>query len=53
MDEVRTAYAGANPGELLAIFGSTGRLEIALNMGSAAAVLRVGRGAIVMIEGRG
>ena len=53
IEEVRTAYAGADPGELLAIFGSTGRLEIALNMGSAAAVLQVGRGAIAMIEGRG
>ncbi len=52
MEEVRTAYAGASPGELLALFGSTGRLEIALNMGSAADCLGVGRGAIVMVEGR-
>jgi len=52
VDEIRAAYAGAAPGELLAIFGSTGRLEIAVNMGSAAVCLGVGRGAIVMIEGR-
>ena len=53
MEEIRTAYAGVAPGDLLAIFGSAGRLEIALNLGSAAACLGVGRGAIVMIEGRG
>jgi S-adenosylmethionine hydrolase len=53
VDEVRTAYAGAAPGELLAIFGSTGRLEIALNMGSAADCLGLGRHAVVMVEPRG
>ena len=52
IEEVRTAYAGANPGDLIALFGSTGRLEIALNMGSAASCLGLGTGAIIMIEGR-
>jgi len=45
-------YAGAHPGELIALFGSTGRLEIAVSMGSAAECLGVGRGAIVLVEGR-
>jgi len=53
IDGIRAAYAGANPGDLLALFGSSGRLEIALNLGSAAACLGIGVGAIVMIEGRG
>ena len=53
IEEIRTAYAGVDPGDLLALFGSSGRLEIALNLGSAAVCLRVGVGAIVMIEGRG
>jgi S-adenosylmethionine hydrolase len=53
IEEVRVAYAGANPGDLLAIFGSTGQLEIALNLGSASDCLGVGVGAIVMIEARG
>jgi S-adenosylmethionine hydrolase len=53
IEEIRLAYAGAQPGELLAIFGSTGRLEIAMNLGSAARCLGVGRDAILLIEGRG
>jgi len=52
IEEVRLAYAGAQPGELLALFASTGRLEIAVNMGSAARCLGVGRDAIVLVEGR-
>jgi S-adenosylmethionine hydrolase len=46
-------YAGAHPGEMLALIGSSGRLEIAVNMGSAAECLGVGRGALVLIEARG
>ncbi len=52
IEEIRVAYAGADPGELLALFGSAGRLEIALNLGSAAACLGVGTGAVVMVETR-
>lgn len=53
IEEVRTAYAGAAASELLAIFGSAGRLEIALNLGNAADCLGVGRGAVVVIAERG
>jgi S-adenosylmethionine hydrolase len=52
IEEVRVAYAGASPGELLALVGSSGRLEIALNLGSAATCLGVGAGAVVMVESR-
>jgi S-adenosylmethionine hydrolase len=52
IEGIRLAYAGAHPGELLALFGSTGRLEIAVSLGSAAECLGVGRGAIVMVEAR-
>lgn len=50
--EVRRTYAGAERGQLLALVGSTGRLEIAVNMGSAADRLGVGRGAIIIVEGQ-
>ena len=52
IEEVRVTYAGVNPGDLIALFGSTGRLEVALNMGNAASCLGVGTGAIVIIESR-
>jgi len=52
IEEICLTYAGRQPSELLALFGSTGRLEIAVNMGSAAHVLNVGRGAVVMVEAR-
>jgi len=52
IEEIGLTYAGKQPGELLALFGSTGRLEIAVNLGSAAECLGVGRGAIVLIEGQ-
>lgn len=52
IEGLRTAYAGAQPGELIALFGSTGRLEIALNLGNAGEVLGLGRGAILVVEGR-
>jgi len=38
------SYAAAAPGEALAIFGSRGTLEIAVNQGSAAETLGCGRG---------
>jgi len=53
IDEIRMAYAGANPGELLAIYGSSGRMEVSLNLGSAAECLRLGTGAIVILEAHG
>jgi hypothetical protein len=42
-------YADAGEGELCALFGSTDRLEIALNQGSAADRLGVSRGAAVVV----
>ncbi len=39
--QLRRAYAGASPGELFAIWGSTGHLEISVNQASAAALLDV------------
>jgi S-adenosylmethionine hydrolase len=50
IEGISLTYAGAQPGEMLALFGSTGQLEIAVNMGSAAECLGVGRGGIVLIE---
>lgn len=52
IEEIRMAYAGADPGELLAIYGSSGRIEVSLNLGSAADCLGLGTGAIVMLEAR-
>lgn len=52
IEGIGLTYAGAQPGELIALFGSTGRLEIAVSMGSAAECLGVGREAIVLVEGR-
>jgi len=50
---LRTAYADATPGEVFAIVGSMGYLEIAANRTSAAQAVGVGKGAEVtlMIEG--
>jgi S-adenosylmethionine hydrolase len=47
---VRSTYGDAEPGELLAVVGSAGRLEIAINLGSAATVLGVGRGASLVVR---
>ncbi len=47
----RRAYADAAPGELLALIGSEGYLEIALRDGSAAACLGLGVGAPVEVWG--
>lgn len=47
---VRSAYAEAMPGELLAIFGSTGYLEISESMGDASVRLGMGVGGSVTIK---
>jgi S-adenosylmethionine hydrolase len=47
---LRTAFAEGAAGEVFAILGSTGLLEIATNRGSAARILNVGRGAEVRLE---
>jgi len=45
-----STFAEAYPGEFLAFEGSTGFIEIALNQGSAADKLNVGRGAEIEVE---
>jgi len=45
----RRTYGEARPGELLALVNSFNVLEIALRDGSAAAALRVGQGAPVLV----
>lgn len=44
VDGVLTSYAGAEPGQALAIFGSSGFLELAVNRGSAACAFSAQRG---------
>ncbi len=51
VEGVRGAYGEVAPGELLAVVGSAGCLELAVNMGSAAAELRLGRGAALTVRG--
>ena len=48
--EVRRAYADVRAGELTALVGSLGFVEIAVRDGSAAATLEVGRGAPVLLH---
>lgn len=43
-------FAQAAPGEVLAIIGSSGNLEICVNKGSAAKTLNLGRGAEVTVQ---
>ena len=45
-----STYADAAPGELCALVGSSERLEIAVNGGSAAVMLGLGRGAVVQVR---
>jgi S-adenosylmethionine hydrolase len=46
---VVSTYSDVPHGELCALFGSTGHLEVAANGASAAAALSVGRGAVVRV----
>ena len=46
------SFSEAGPGELFAIEGSTGYIELALNQGSAAERLQVQRGAEIEVENR-
>ncbi len=50
IDGVSTAYASAQPGELLALVESSGHIEIAVREGSAAQTLAAGRGAPVTLR---
>jgi S-adenosyl-L-methionine hydrolase (adenosine-forming) len=47
---LRRAYADAAPGELVALVGSSGLVEIALREGNAAAMLALRRGAPVLLH---
>lgn len=49
ISEFRQTYAGANRGELFAIIGSMGFLEIAVDQGSAAELLRVSVGDLIEV----
>ena len=49
---VSATYGEGEPGALMALVGSTERLEIAVNGGSAASVLGLGRGAVVSVRVR-
>ncbi len=50
ISDIRTSYAGAPQGQLFAIFGSMGRLEISANQSSAAALLGVKPGTVVEVR---
>lgn len=47
---VHTTYADVKPGEVVAVIGSTGMLEIAVNQGNAAAHLRAAPGTIIVVR---
>ena len=51
LGEIRRTYAETEPGEPLAFFGSSGRLEIAVRGGSAAERLGLTRGDAMLLEG--
>ena len=50
ISRVVATYAEAPAGELCALFGSTDHLEIAVNAGDAAALLKLSRGAAVVVR---
>jgi S-adenosyl-L-methionine hydrolase (adenosine-forming) len=50
IQHVVATYAETRPGELCALVGSSGRLEIAVNGGSAAEALGLARGALVQLR---
>ena len=47
---LHTTYGDVQPGEVVAVIGSTGMLEIAINQGNAAAHLRAAPGTIVVVR---
>lgn len=50
IDGISPCYGAVPAGEPLAVIGSTGRLEIAVNLGDAATVLEAERGTLVEIQ---
>jgi len=47
---LRTTYGEVAPGEIVAIVGSTGMLEVAINQGNAATQLRAAPGTIIVVR---
>ncbi|MBX3395886.1 MAG: SAM-dependent chlorinase/fluorinase [Phycisphaerae bacterium] len=47
---LHTTYSDANPGDVVAVIGSTGMLEVAVNQGNAASQLRAAPGTLVMVR---
>jgi len=47
---LHTTYGDVNPGEIVAMIGSTGMLEVAVNQGNAAAQLRAAPGTLVIVR---
>ncbi len=47
---MRSTYADVNPTEIVALIGSTGMVEIAINQGNAATQLRASPGTIVVVR---
>lgn len=47
---LRTTYGEVAPGEIVAIIGSTGMLEVAINQGHAATQLRAAPGTIIVVR---
>lgn len=47
---IRKSYASAKRGELLALFGSSGFLEISINLGNAAKILGIEKGAKIKVS---
>jgi S-adenosyl-L-methionine hydrolase (adenosine-forming) len=47
---LRNTYGDVSPGEIVAIVGSTGMLEVAINQGHAAAQLRAAPGTIIVVR---
>lgn len=52
VQELVDTYGDIHPGEAAALFGSSGRLEIAVNMGSAASALNLSFGSVVLVQRR-
>ncbi len=53
IEGIQSTYGNALPGELLALVGSAGHLEIAITGGSAAEILGLGTGTDVILEVKG
>ncbi len=47
---LRGTYSDVSPGEIVALIGSTGMLEVAINQGNAARQLRAAPGTVVMVR---